>query len=165
VCRDGAAAAHGERLERVEIEVGEHALEEHGVASDDEIGRLDGNRERHVGRQHDRATCAVDERRDVRGLERDGLAAREPEHGADDALGAPDLGRHLLEVAEQLVAILDVAPREKQRGLGDGERIAKLVRYARPDRAGTGEPRRALRQIDRSSFIAHIREGDKGARK
>ena len=54
-----SSAARGERFDGVEIEIGEHALHEDGVATDDEIGRLDGDRKRDVGRQNDGATCAA----------------------------------------------------------------------------------------------------------
>lgn len=142
-----ASAARRQSFDGIEIKVGEHALHQNGVATDDEIGRLDGDRKGDVGGKHDRSARAVEERGDVGGLEGDRFAASKSEHCADDALRATNLHAHLVEMAHELVLIVEVAPREKKGRLGDRERIAELMGDARSYRAGAGQPGRSFGEI------------------
>lgn len=136
---DRAAGAALQRFDGVQVEVGEDALEEDGVTADVEITRDDGDLEGDIGGEDEGVSGGFDEAREREGLAAHGLAAGEAEDAADDVVGAADLGAYLIEVALEAGAIVDVALREEERGLGDGEGVSELVRDAGPHGAGGGE--------------------------
>jgi hypothetical protein len=121
---DGAAPAAFEGLDGVQIQIGEHPLQQDGIAVDGQLDGHDGHVEGHVRGQDEGVARGVHELAHAGVLPAHGLAAGQAEHAANHVVGLADLGPHAVEVPLEARPVVEVAAREVEGGLGHGEGVA-----------------------------------------